>query len=220
MFGLDLAVIGLLELASINIECRVKAEPKVMVQPLRSVVQYDFSKYKAELQTFDIDTVSPYGRDHRAKVGGLMSGEIRVESRVKLMHEKYRHAGKGCIHIDTIDVIVHVHPTIFVAKEFKKGTCEHKAIIEHEKKHVKVDAQIATKYAVLIREQLKAKIDEIGATFGPYNLSNMSKMQKKIQGAFDEVVTSKTDQMTEERRVLQQNIDTAEEYRRVANQCR
>ncbi len=219
MFGLDIAVAGLLQLASMDVSCRVKAAPKVLVQPMRSVVQYDYSKYKEELQTFEIDTVSPYGPGHDAKIGGLMSGEIRVESRVRMMHEKYAHAGKGCVHIDTIDVIVHVNPTIYVAREFKKGTCEHKAIVEHEKKHVKVDADVAAKYAAIIREQLKAKLIEIGSTFGPVPLSKLDDVQKRVQAELDKVVTSNTDQMTAERRELQQSIDTAEEYRRVSNQC-
>ena len=220
MFGLEIAATGLLHLAAMDVQCRVKSDPKVLVQPMRSIVQYDFTKHRQELETFNIDTVSPYGPNHHAKIGGLMSGEIRVESRVRMMQEKYKHAGVGCLHIESVDVIVHVDPTIYVASEFKKGTCEHKAIIEHEKRHVKVDADMATKYAGIIREEIKARIKEIGASFGPYKIADLKKVQDQIQAQFDEIVTSKTQQMTEERHLLQQNLDTAEEYKKVSDQCR
>lgn len=120
------------------IECRAKIAPQVNVKPMTRNVQYDFTKTKAELNSFDVDTISPYGPQHKTQVSGLMSGSIQTKSQVELLHEKYALQGKGCLYLKSANVTISIDPTIFVAKEYKKGSCYHNAVLNHERKHVQI----------------------------------------------------------------------------------
>lgn len=218
MTGLELVMGGLLHMAAAG-GCGKQKMPNILAEPLSSVVEYDFSKSRAQLQSFDIDTVSPYGPEHRAKVGGLMSGEIRVESRIRFMQEKYPARAAGCIHVDSIDIIVHVNPTIYVASEYPKGTCQHNAIVEHEKKHVQTDIAIARKYATQIKQKLGGYLMKNGYSYGPFPIERLEDAQAKVQNSIQTLVKQNNEGMTAERTSLQQQIDSLQEYQRVAAQC-
>lgn len=219
MFGLDLMVAGLVHLASTDVQCRQKIVPKINVIPKQSTIQYDFTKSRAQLDGFDIDTISPYGPEHKTHVGGLMSGEIQIEQTVKFVHEVYEQIGVGCVHLKEVNVGIRMDPTIFVANEYKKGTCKHKEILLHEKKHVRVDQLIVNKYSKLIGKDLKAAVQNKGVKFGPYPVSKIEKVQKEVQDVLEGALIKRRDQMNYERRQRQQAVDSKEEYDRVSAAC-
>lgn len=218
MLGLELIMGGLLELASAG-GCSKQKMPNILSEPLVAMAKVDYTKGRDDLQSFDIDTVSPYGPSHRAKIGGLMSGEIRVESRVRFMQEKYPARGAGCLHIDSIDLIIHVNPTIYVAREYARNTCQHDAILEHERQHVKTDAAIARKYATTLKNTLQAHLRSGGYSYGPYPLETMNAAQERIQNQLQALIQRSNDVMTRERRAEQQKLDSLEEYNRVSAKC-
>lgn len=218
MLGLELIVGGLLELASAG-GCGKQKMPHILSEPLVAVAKVDYTKGRDDLKNFDIDTVSPYGPRHHAKIGGLMSGEIRVESRVRFMQEKYPARGAGCVHIDSIDLIVHVNPTIYVAREYARGTCQHDAILEHERQHVKTDVAIARKYAATLKNMMSAHLRSSGYSFGPYPIETMTAAQERIQNQLQALIMRNNEVMTRERKAEQQKLDSLEEYNRVSAQC-
>ena len=62
------------------VECRAKTTPQINVIPKTENVKYDFTKSKAQLNSVDVDTISPYGPNHKTYVSGLMSGAIQIKS--------------------------------------------------------------------------------------------------------------------------------------------
>lgn len=224
MFGLELLLAGLLHLSPTpvlaEIQCHAKTAPKINVLPSKSRVKYDFTKTKAELNNFDVDTVSPYGPNHQTFVSGLMSGSIQVQHQVSFMHETYEQLGKGCIYIRTVEVKVHIEPTIYIAKEHPRGTCYHNAVMTHERKHVNEDRLIVNKYSNLIGKALVELVDSNGPAFGPYDLETLPKVQKNIQKSLTKIVKKYNDQMNLERQRRQQAIDSLEEYESIGKNCK
>lgn len=219
MFGIDIVMAGALQLASLDIQCRHNIAPKIKVSPQQTAIQYDYSKSKDALGEFEIDTISPYGPQHKTHVGGLMAGEISIEQRVEFTNETYERQGVGCVHIKSVTVKIKIDPTIYIASEFKKGSCKFNAIMVHEKKHVRVDQKIVNKYANLIGNDLKRTIKNKGVKFGPMRISEIDALQQDIQEALSNALTKRRDQMNEERSWDQQAIDTKEEYDAIAAQC-
>jgi hypothetical protein len=219
MIGLELVMGGLLQLAAAG-ECRAQKAPHILSEPLTGAISYNYTKSRNDLQGFNIDTVSPYGPEHNAKIGGLMSGEIRVESRVRFVQERYPARGSGCVHVDSVDMIVHVEPTIYIASEYAKGTCQHNAITAHEKQHVQTDIAIAKKYAAILKDKVAAYLRRAGYSYGPFPIEKMEDAQRRIQDDIHAMIQQNNDQMTHERKRLQQKIDSLEEYERVAAQCK
>lgn len=219
MIGLEMVAGGLLHLAAADITCRPRRIPTILITPLRTTVSYDFTKSRDQLGAFDIDTVSPYGRGHNVKVGGLMEGEIRVESRVGQVQETYKYINKACVHIDSVTIIVHSDPVIYVAREYAKGSCEQKAVIDHEKKHVEIDRKIVNEFAGRLENKIRLHLKNTGYVFGPYPVSGLIDHQKKIQGELDQIVKDETEEMTAARQKAQQALDNADEYERVRLMC-
>lgn len=224
MFGLELLTAGMLYLAPTpvlaTVECHAKTSPKINVIPTNSVVKYDFTKTKPQLNSVDVDTVSPYGPNHKTYVSGLMSGSIQVNHQVSFMHETYDQLDQGCLYLKEVEVKVHIDPTIFIAKEYPQGSCMHNAVLTHERKHVKEDQLIVNKYSNIIGKALAKLVDSQGPAFGPYEIARLPFVQQNIQNSLQKVVTKYNDMMNLERQRRQQAIDSLEEYESIGKRCK
>lgn len=205
--------------ADSQVSCIVKQAPRVIVTPSKSTIKYDFTKTREQLRAFDIDTVSPYDAKSETHVGGLMSGEIQMESRINFLKETYQPIDRHCLYIDTVEVKLHINPTIFVAKNYKRGSCEHEAILDHEKKHISVDRLIVNKYAQRIADTLSFALNKYGAAYGPYGRGELETAQGKLQSYIETIIKDESDRMNAERREKQQAVDTLEEYERIRKVC-
>lgn len=220
MFGLELAMTGLLHLAAAEVQCAPRKAPEITVVPSNSKIRYNFTKSQTDLDGFDIDTLSPYGPNKETHVGGLMEGEISVEHRIRFMQETYQSLDQGCLHIDTIDVKIHIDPIIYIASEHKEGSCKHDAILDHEKKHVRVDRITVNKYAKKIGKALQAELRSSGASYGPFSGASLPEEQSRIQEIVGDIIKLETNRMNQERRKKQQEVDSLEEYERIDRMCR
>ena len=200
-------------------KCQQAPLPKINIVMTSKQVQYDFSRSKRELKGFNIDTKSPYDSNAHTEVGGLMNGEISVNSQVSFGYLQDTNSGQACYWYDTIDVKMHIDPTILIAKEHAKGTCEHSAILEHEMKHIKIDRAVLKKYKAKIESDLHKIARKVG-TIGPISLSISGRTQNKMMKVIEKAVSNQTERMYSERRKLQQIVDSLEEYERVSNMCK
>ncbi len=220
MIGLDYIMAGYVTLASGQIKCEIKKSPELAVTATDTALKIDNSKSKAELNQFDIDTVSPYGRNAQVHVGGLMSGEIKTSSNVSIMSETYPALNAACLLVNKITVKIHVDPTIYIAREYKRGSCMYASVLEHEQKHVRTDRILVNKYTGLIAKALDAEFRKTNYAFGPVRAMNVDEEQRRISHVTSRIVKDLSEKMNEERRILQQKIDTLEEYNRVSNACK
>ncbi len=219
LLGLEGVAAGLLYMSAAAIDCKKQALPPVRVSPSKSVIQYDNSKSQDELDLMEIDTVNPYGQNKETHVGGLMSGEIRVEHQIGFVQERYEQINQACLHYDSVTVNMIINPTIYIARENPVGSCSYNAILEHEKKHVEADRIVVNKYAKRIGEALSYALNKYGATFGPFEASRVAAVQTKLQTYIDGIVKAEVDKMNKERMIIQQSIDSLEEYERVRRLC-
>ena len=219
LFGLEGLAAGLLYMNVAAIECVRQPMPPVRVSPSKSAIRYDNSKSQRDLDRMEIDTVNPYGHGRETHVGGLMSGEIRVEHQVGFVQERYEALGKACLYYDRVNVTMVINPTIYIASENKPGTCRYNAILEHEKKHVEADRIVVNKYAKRIGEAVSFALNKYGATFGPFDVASIPAVQGKLQTYIDGIVKKEVESMNKERMTMQQAIDSLEEYERVRKLC-
>ncbi len=227
MFGLELILAGWLTMdqkpniqpISTPVTCRARDVPQINVSPSKSRVRYDFTKRKAELNSVDIDTVSPYGPQHTTQVSGLMSGSIQVKHEMQFEHQRYESLNQGCLYIRSVSVNVHIEPLIYIAAEYPKGSCMHNAVLAHEHKHVREDQLIVNKYTKIIGQAMQQAVNSQGASFGPYTLDRVPLVQNNIQNSLNKVLKKYNDRMNEERRKRQQAIDSFEEYESIGKRC-
>lgn len=198
--------------------CVPTTAPSITVRPSTDEISYNFSLSEKQLDHFDITTVSPYANNIITDVGGLMKGGIETRQKMNFGILTNQTTGQVCFWHDSIDVLIHIKPTIYVASEFPEGSCMHNAILEHEQKHVTVDREIVNKYAQLIGKALEAEISRY-RIYGPVSLSQQPALESQLKTRIQSLIGAYTAQMSEERRNRQQQIDNLEEYERVNHVC-
>lgn len=219
MIGLDYIMAGYMHLAAGEATCRVRKSPTVAVSVSETRVRYDHGRGRDALKSMGNDTVSPYGPEAQTHVSGLMNGEILTEQSIRFLQETWPRRSLGCVYLDSIDVKITIKPVIYVAREYKQGTCRYRSIVEHEKRHIAVDQQVAGKYrermARAIRENLAASA--IGGA--PVPVAAIPAEQEKIRARFEGLLKRYNAEMSAERKARQQGVDTLAEYERVRAQC-
>ena len=218
--GLDILAGGLLHLAAAGeIACAPKRPTDIRIVPTKVAVTYDRSKSRDELGGFHIDTQSPYGNNVTTHVGGLMSGEVAVKHKIGFMQETFPAYNRACMYVDSLEVSLHITPTIYIAREYVGDPCMYPAIMTHERKHVREDQLIINKYADRIGKALYAHFEKNDNAFGTVPAHELPALQKRIQDYFNGIVTQVSEQMSAERLVRQQKIDSFEEYESIRLKC-
>jgi len=224
LFGLELIAAGMLYLtptpAFAVVECKAKTAPKINVLPTKSHVKYDFTKTKRELNEVDVNTISPYGPQHKTNVSGLMSGAIGIKHQISFIHESYEQVDQACLYLKEINVKINIDPTIFIAKEYPQGSCMHTAVLTHERKHVVEDQLVVNRYANIIGRALVEAVNVKGSTYGPFKIDQLKQQQQQAQDSLHNIVKRLNLQMNEERQRRQQAIDTLEEYQSIGARCK
>lgn len=225
MLGLELAVAGQLLVAAsataepkVDMQCPVQKSARVDVRWRSEPVKYDFTRSIAHLNHSEIDTISPYGGEAATDVGGLMSGNVRYESNIQISSVRYTLGKLTCLWVDKVMVDVSIDPVVYVASEYPQGTCRHKAILEHEHKHVALDRKIVQQYLEPIRASTAAAVQNVGVV-GPKPDAQVDDYKQKMSAYIQDAVKLQIDAMFAERMQRQRGLDNKDEYDRVQAQC-
>ena len=221
MLGIDLLALsaaGFLELAQYNGSCQAQKAPEVSVVASTKDVRYNFTIPKAQLANRKIDTVSPYSHTENTYVGGLMEGEIQIRSNVNIQRATHPTTRQTCFWYDTVNIQIEIDPTILVAREFPRGTCQHNEILNHEKKHVAVDRIIVKKYRKVMEGYLRDILTRV-SVYGPVHAAKAPAVKKEMSDYIEKALDNVTTKMYAERRQRQQAVDNKNEYDRVSNAC-
>lgn len=147
-----------------------------------------------------------------------MSGEIEVQSRMRLGIESNRSRSRLCFWYDTLEISIRVDPVIYLASNYNVGTCKYKAIKEHELKHVNVDRELISEFVPAFHKSLKNAVQKT-KTVGPVPASQKQQIHQQMKDYIQSTIESVTERMYAERRKRQQAVDSLQEYERVAAQC-
>lgn len=197
--------------------CRADQTPAVHVGLIAPTPRSDFSRDMTQLEKFHIDTVNPYGAKIDTHVGGLTAGTIKVEQKMSIAGASL--AGQTCLWPGQVQVTIRLDQVVYIAKEYKPGTCMNASVWEHEHKHVRVDREIINKYRPVFETQVRAAAARMGV-IGPFDTQNQKAYQDHMMKQIGDAVSVITKQMETERNTRQQNVDTVQEYDRVSAVCK
>lgn len=199
--------------------CHPNIAPRITIKPSTDNISYNYTLSEKQLNNFSVDTKNPYGGNVITDVGGLMKGGIQTEQKMTFGTITNRNTDEVCYWYNTIDVTIHISPTIYIASKYPKGSCMFNAIMKHEERHVIVDREIVNKYAAIIGKTLK---DEISSAriYGPVAESKESLLGDKMRERMKQILDNTTRQMSAERQKRQQEVDSLTEYERVNHLCK
>lgn len=210
---------GFIQSAQAENWCQPTKAPSISIRTSTDQIGYDFSRSEKQLNNFNVTTVNPYASNVITDVGGLMKGGIETQQRMSFGTLTNQQTGQICFWHDSIDILLHIKPTIFIANEFPPGTCMHDAIMGHEQKHIQIDREIVNKYAALIGQAFRSDVSQY-AVFGPFPVTNEQAVIEQIKTRMQNLLRQYTSQMIAERKMRQQQIDNLAEYERVNKSCR
>ncbi|WP_025897785.1 hypothetical protein [Sneathiella glossodoripedis] len=192
------------------------------------------STYKKPLIEFDVQTVpqvlnksltSNQITRFAAKRGKLVPlvghkllglAFVEVDFRFQIQTAEARIDGRSCISLRQVAVSFgRKKSEIFVAKEYRPGTCQFRAILRHEQEHMDINARIQKKYEKKIQQFLISKAKSIQ----PYFTTSPTRAPEELAGRFGEEIKRLISQFNEERQRENNKIDTPKSYQKVRAQC-
>ncbi len=209
---------GLLTLAADPVKCNLPQSPEIYVKPQALPTKYNHRSTIKQLSERGSSTISPYPKHAILQTGGITASQIEMQTGIQFQVQSYAALGVGCVYYDRIDVTLQLDHTIYIAKDYPKRSCHYREVLEHEKKHVKVDKETLNKYSRKIGEALRLSINNAPGR-GPYPLERLDMIQRDMQEYVASVVKTQQSLMEEERFRAQQKVDSLEEYERIRLAC-
>lgn len=147
---------------------------------------------------------------------GLAGGPIEITTRAQ--YNIRTRNGKSCVHLDGIEVLFWAKPVIVIASNFKEGSCEYREVFAHEQRHVRTTRKFLRQFAPKLRKEVR-EIIKTTRTHAVVSQSKVDKAQESIQRPIETRLAAFQNKIFPILRSRQAEIDTPEEYARVAAQC-
>lgn len=197
--------------------CPAYRRPAVNVTLDIAPMQYELRLSINQLNTYRPNTTLST-REARGDILGLHSGDIGWSFSPEFEVIPQRTRSGVCIQIRKMDLTMHLLETIYVASEYPRGTCEFRAVLEHEFKHAQVDRQLLRRWEPRVIRAALAVLREAGTIY--------VETERQIKSEINRLMELIKMRLNEEMNVLsiqrdryQDLVDTPSEYRRVHNQC-
>ncbi len=107
---------------------------------------------------------------------------------------------------------------IFIGNEFLRGSCEYRAILDHELRHARTDDAVIRAHLPRIQETLRQAIIQAGV-IGPVPQDEQIAARRSLETAVANGLRAAVARLNEDRKARQAKVDTPEEYQRVAEIC-
>jgi hypothetical protein len=175
---------------------------------------------KTRLFTGSARRMTEWRSGHTQNIGvvlGLGGGEIGTKFQ-SAFNYSVKDDGRVCVQLDKVKAIFFAHPRIYVASDYKKGSCEYEAILEHEKRHIKALVDFYEPHVDRFQVHM-GRIAKRIPMFGPVPREQVPSIKQQLMDYVmgEYYAYQNSELMTLQR--AQRKIDSPSEYRGVAAKC-
>ena len=194
-------------------DCPEYEVPIVIITPKIDPVIVDYNKSVKEL----INLSDPEILDNGSLIpAGLTKFELKLDGYREAMFSIWRDTGETCAQITRYEFnMIIASPTIHIASEIPLGSCAYEAIMEHENRHIEA-------VHTMLNEVLPATegyIRDFLAYQGIVRAWTKEEADRKLQEGIDNYFKGLNESLMGVSKKLQLEIDTPEEYKRLAEVC-
>ena len=152
----------------------------------------------------------------RGRVLGLMRGQLDVRSSNSF---GYVEADSGyCFWLQEVKIVLEFPLVeIYVAREYRPGSCAYRAILDHEEDHLRVARNILDPYAAEMRSALTSL--GIPKPNAPWFVDDLEAAKAKAQDLLGRLLNPIYRRMQAEMANRQAQLDSRQEYREVYRRC-
>ncbi len=223
MIGLEYIVASHLMLASAKdkIVCQMSSAPEITVSAKGLDRGIDHSKTIRQLNAFKPEiSNSPYEEGAQTYIQGLAKGGVDIGGQYEFGTQIYPNQNMGCLYTNKVQITITLDSTIYIAREYPKGSCHYNAVLEHELKHTAVDRELVNKYSNIIVKAVNNTLKTIGYAQGPFDVAQMEAYRERVIKTLGGVISQFGNNFSVEREKRQSQVDTLAEYNRVHAICK
>ncbi len=169
------------------------------------------------LGAFHISTTFSHSNRETWAVGGLTLSDFDPSYLIDF-NLATNADGASCVSISTVQITVKYAPTIYVASEFKPGTCRFDSTLQHEARHVNTDIITFNELLPQLRQAVEDAAVAVGSV-GPVAADQLIPARDKMVDRIKAALEAKAAEVEQLRFNRQQMIDTRQEYLRLSNLC-
>lgn len=215
-FGLVFLIFMLPTLAEAATACGTY--PQIPVKVITVFDEADIKKDVplARLQAMAGNTVDFIPNNHARKVVLGFTSYTPLVNFNATIRSSTEDGSTTCMVVqDVRSTIGYQNVKVYIANEFPFGSCAYNAIYEHELKHIAVNKTVLEKYADIIRQNLIDQLPIIGVS----EQENMAYAEQTLRKKINDMVLQQLTAMREENAARQAEVDSEDEYARVAASC-
>jgi hypothetical protein len=218
MFGFDPVTISAAYILAATGICAAPQPPVVHMEFIDTppVQRNDLSGH--DLGSFHISTTFSHSRNETFTVGGLTLSDFSPVYLVDFDVMTNPALGIACLALKSVSITVKYAPTIYVASEFKEGSCRFQSTLQHEARHVNTDIITFNELLPVLRQAVQDAADKIGAV-GPVKSENLIPERDNMMDQLKAALSAKAEEIEKIRFNRQQMIDTRQEYLRLSKMC-
>ncbi|MFN7113754.1 MAG: hypothetical protein ACK4PK_05275 [Alphaproteobacteria bacterium] len=218
IFGLEHVVsAGLMTLASIY-SCPQTQPGQVAIQTRNGTPKYYYHIPSAQLGNFQIDTTFSKHDNEIYVVGGVTHGKILISRQVQMLTHSMRGVNAHCVSVGQITVTLDYQPDVYIATEYKPGTCRYQTTMQHEVQHVNLDIITLNEFIPRIQSYIQRAVNSL-PPMQPVQQHQVPQMQEWIGMQVEQAAKQALSEMDQVRRARHQRIDSREEYTRLSRAC-
>jgi len=180
--------------------------------------KYDLDLTSAQLGRFHISTKVSKSPRETFRTGGLTSSLYKPGYNVRYMTMDNPNTGMSCLYINRIDVSVSFSPTVYIAHEFKPGSCRYTDTMRHEQRHVDTTVITIKEYMPKLKADAQRAARAYAVT-GPFPTAQAAAMQHKMTENIRQTLAPDIEELDKVHFQRQQAIDTRREYLRATLAC-
>lgn len=188
----------------------VGVTPNITVQPIPMSPRYIYNINRNQLT--QITRQINNGTNHGVTLGLTVSRYLPAAGSYK--SKSIKKGNQYCHYIINMNVKLSLADLIvYIASEYKQGTCQAQVITTHENEHVRVHQAVLQKYAPIMREAL---LRQANLAFAGSIPDSQTVINRAISSTIREVLNN----MMAEQSRGNGAIDTQDSYRRTAQRCK
>ena len=153
----------------------------------------------------------------KGRILGLANATPNIQWKIKFSSKK--HKKSYCFWIDRVDMTLsYPTPDLYVAREYRPGSCQYNAVLEHEKDHYRTTRRVLQQFAPRFRSALISQTIPTGMR--PVVVDSPDDAKLKARAIMRRHATPLIADLKKSLRRAQGELDSPMGYREVFNQCR
>ena len=195
-----------------------KQKPVVQITFDNKPTQFLNNKSTAELSQKPTNTSFSHGPNEVFVTGGITSSHIKTNMEVAYAHLTWEESKINCTYPHQVKIVVTYAPTVYIASNYKPGSCRYQSTMQHELRHVNTDIITLKEFIPWVEAQIKAHLANLPYPT-PLPSSQQQTIQNNMMAGLQNALSAAMNTMNDTRMKRQQLIDTRQEYLRLTNAC-